>query len=170
MEAAIKKAKEVKDKPSMIRLTTTIGFGSKQEGTHGVHGNALKADDIQQVKTKFGFNPEESFVVPQEVYDMYHKKAAEGGALEQEWNDLLSKYGKEHPELHKDLTRRLRGELPEGWQKALPTYKPTDSAIASRKLSEAVLEAIHDKIPELMSGSADLTGSNNTIWKVCKKR
>ena len=167
MEEAIKKAQQVKDKPSVIKLTTTIGFGSRDQGTHSVHGNALKKDDITQIKQKFGFNPEETFVVPQEVYDLYHKKAAEGAALEQQWNDLLSKYSKEYPELHKDLVRRLSGQLPEGWQKALPTYKPTDSAIASRKLSEAILEAIHDKVPELISGSADLTGSNNTIWKVC---
>lgn len=166
MEAAIKKAQEVKDKPSVIKLTTTIGFGSKEQGTHGVHGNALKADDIQQIKQKFGFSHEQTFVVPQEVYDLYHKKASEGAAVEQQWNDLLSKYGQQFPDLHKDLVRRMSGSLPEGWQTALPTYKPTDSAVASRKLSEAVLNAIHDKVPELISGSADLTGSNNTIWKV----
>merc|ERR1712130_275334 len=68
-------------------------------------------------------------------------------------------------ELAADLKRRLTGKLPEGWQNKLPVYKPTDGAMASRKLSEAVLEAIHDTVPELMSGSADLTGSNNTRWK-----
>jgi len=165
IEAAIKKAKEVKDKPSMIKLTTTIGFGSKLAGTGGVHGNPLKEDDAKQVKSKFGFDPEKSFVVPQEVYDMYHKHAAEGAAAEKEWNELFEKYSKEHPELHKDLARRLSNKLPEGWQNKLPVYKPTDPAIASRKLSESVLEAIHEVVPELISGSADLTGSNNTRWK-----
>ncbi|MBO1764874.1 transketolase, partial [Escherichia coli] len=96
---------------------------------------------------------------------MYHKHAAEDAAAEEEWNKLLKKYGEEHKELHADLTRRLTRDLPEGWQKALPTYKPSDPAIASRKLSESVLEAIHDVVPELLSGSADLTGSNNTRWK-----
>ncbi|TKA49849.1 putative transketolase, partial [Cryomyces minteri] len=165
IEAAIKKAKEVTDKPSVIKLTTTIGFGSKLQGTGGVHGNPLKADDIKSVKEKFGFDPEKTFVVPQEVTDMYHKHAAEGAAAEQEWNQLFEKYGKEHKAEHDDLVRRLTGALPEGWQTKLPTYKPTDPAIASRKLSESVLEAIHEAVPELMSGSADLTGSNNTIWK-----
>lgn len=165
IEKAIAEAKAVTDKPSMIRLTTTIGFGSLLQGTGGVHGNALKEDDCKQVKQKFGFNPEESFVVPQEVYDLYKKHADEGAAAEQEWNQLLEKYSAEHKELAADLKRRLTKKLPEGWQEKLPVYKPTDKAVATRKLSESVLEAIHDAVPELLSGSADLTGSNNTRWK-----
>ena len=165
MEAAIKKAQEVKDKPSMIKLTTTIGFGSKLQGTGGVHGNPLKEDDCKAVKEKFGFDPSKSFVVPQEVYDSCNKVASNGAAAEQEWNQLFEKYAKEHKDAHADLSRRLSGMLPEGWQKSLPTYKATDKAIASRKLSESVLQAIFNAVPELMSGSADLTGSNNTRWK-----
>lgn len=167
IEAAIAKAKEVKDKPSMIKIRTTIGFGSKLQGTGGVHGNPLKKEDAEQVKEKFGFKKDESFVVPQEVYDLYSKHAAEGAAAEQAWNDLFKKYQEEHKELGADLARRLdpKKPLPEGWEKHLPVYKPTDPAVASRKLSESVLEAIHDVIPELLSGSADLTGSNNTRWK-----
>ncbi|KAJ5382402.1 Transketolase C-terminal/Pyruvate-ferredoxin oxidoreductase domain II [Penicillium concentricum] len=165
IEAAIRKCQQVTDKPSVIKLTTTIGFGSKLAGTGGVHGNPLKADDAQSVKKLFGFNPEESFAVPQQVYDMYHKHAAEGAAKEQEWNQLFEKYQSEHKTEGADLARRLSGKLPEGWEKKLPVYKPTDAAVASRKLSEACLEAIHDILPELVSGSADLTGSNNTRWK-----
>ena len=165
IEAAIEKARQVKYKPSVIKLTTTIGFGSKLQGTGGVHGNPLKADDCKQVKQKFGFDPEQSFVVPQQVYDKYHKHAAEGAAKEQEWNQLFEKYGREYKAEHADLKRRLTGELPEGWQKQLPTYKPTDPAIASRKLSESVLSSIYKAVPELIGGSADLTGSNLTRWK-----
>lgn len=165
IEAAIEEARQVKDKPSMIKLTTTIGFGSKLQGTGGVHGNPLKADDIKQVKEKFGFDPEQSFVVPQKVYDMYHQHGADGAAKEQEWNQLFEKYGQQFQSEHADLKRRMSGILPEGWQKKLPTYKPTDSAVASRKLSETVLTSVHDVIPELVGGSADLTGSNLTRWK-----
>lgn len=149
----------------MIKLTTTIGFGSILQGTGGVHGNPLKGDDVKQLKEKFGFDPSKTFVVPQEVYDQYHAHAAEGAAAEEEWNSLFSKYSKDFPELAADLKRRLTRDLPEGWQEKLPTYKPSDPAIASRKLSESVLEAIHEAVPELLSGSADLTGSNNTRWK-----
>ena len=165
IEAAIQKAKDVKDKPSVIKLTTTIGFGSKLQGTGGVHGNALKADDIEQVKKKFGFNPEETFVVPSEVYELYGKHSAEGAAAEKKWNDLLEKYAGEFKDEAADLKRRHSRKLPEGWEKSLPVYKPTDGAVATRKTSEKVLESIHKAVPELLSGSADLTGSNNTRWK-----
>ncbi|RQM05328.1 hypothetical protein DH86_00001868 [Scytalidium sp. 3C] len=165
IEAAIKKCQAVKDKPSLIKLRTIIGYGSKLQGTHSVHGSPLKADDIKQIKEKFGFDPEKSFVVPQEVYDLYNKKSAEGAALQQEWEKQLEKYSEKHGAEAADLKRRLTGELPEGWQKKLPVYSPSDAAVASRKLSETVLTAIHEVIPELVGGSADLTGSNLTRWK-----
>ena len=130
-----------------------------------MHGNPLKPDDAANVKKLFGFDPEKSFVVPQQVYDLYHKHSAEGAAKEQEWNMLLQKYGSAYKDEHADLLRRLTGKLPGGWEKSLPTFKPSDAAAASRKLSEAVLESIHSVIPEFLSGSADLTGSNNTRWK-----
>ncbi|KAK1967408.1 transketolase [Colletotrichum sublineola] len=165
IEKAIAQAQKSKDKPTLIKLRTTIGFGSLQQGTHGVHGSPLKADDIKQLKEKFGFNPEQSFVVPQEVYDQYHKHAAEGAAAEEEWNKLFAKYSEKYPNEAKDLSRRLKGDLPEGWEKHLPVYTPNDPAIASRKLSETVLQKIHQVVPELLGGSADLTGSNLTRWK-----
>jgi len=165
IEKAIAEAKKVTNKPSVIKLRTTIGFGSKLQGTGGVHGNALKSDDAKQIKEKFGFNGDESFVVPQKVYELYGKHADEGAAAEAEWNKLFEKYGQEHKAEHAEFARRFSGKLAEGWEKKLPTYKPSDSAIASRKLSEAVLEALHNELPELFGGSADLTGSNNTRWK-----
>lgn len=120
IEKAIAIAKSVKDKPTVIKLTTTIGYGSKLAGTGGVHGSPLKADDAAQVKEKFGFDPTKSFDVPQQVYDLYAKTAARGAAAEEAWNQLFAKYKGEYPELHADLARRLTGKLPEGWQKSLP--------------------------------------------------
>lgn len=165
IDAALKKATESKDKPTIIKLKTTIGFGSTQQGTHGVHGSPLKADDIKQLKERFGFNPEESFAVPQEVYDAYNKVASSGAAAEKEWNQLFAKYGEKYKSEHDNLVRRQTGDLPEGWEKALPTYTPADAAVASRKLSETVLTKLEAVIPELIGGSADLTGSNLTRWK-----
>ncbi|KJZ79662.1 Transketolase [Hirsutella minnesotensis 3608] len=165
IEAAIQKCKDVKDKPSMIKLKTTIGYGSLQQGTHGVHGSPLKPDDIKQVKKKWGFNPDESFQVSKEVYELYGKHASDGAAAEEKWNQLFSNYGKQFPKEHADLSRRLKCDLPQGWEKSLPVYTPSDSAIATRKLSETVLGKIESAVPELFGGSADLTGSNLTRWK-----
>lgn len=165
IEAAIKECQSVKDKPSMIKLRTTIGYGSLKQGTHGVHGAPLKSDDIKQLREKFGFDTEKAFNVPQEVYDLYGKHSSDGAAAEEKWNQLLSKYAEKFPTEHADLARRLRGELPEGWEKSLPVYTTSDAAVASRKLSEIVLQKIFDVIPELIGGSADLTGSNLTRTK-----
>ncbi|KAJ7172684.1 transketolase [Mycena filopes] len=162
---AISEARLEKGKPTLIKLKTTIGFGSKEQGTHGVHGSPLKADDIIALKTKFGFSPDEKFHVPKETYDAYAEVAKRGAALEASWNELLASYGKKYPTEHAELTRRISGELPQGWEKSLPVYKTSDAAQASRKLSEIVLTALSPVIPDLMGGSADLTGSNLTKVK-----
>ena len=163
---AIQKAKESKDKPTLIKMTTTIGYGSLMAGSHSVHGAPLKSDDIKQMKKKFGFDPEKSFVVPQEVYDLYQTKIlTPGQKANAEWDAMFEKYQKEFPELGSELKRRLAGELPANWDAALPNYTPKDSAVATRKLSEAVLQHIYSVLPELIGGSADLTPSNLTRWK-----
>ncbi|KAK3845674.1 MAG: transketolase [Linnemannia gamsii] len=162
---AIEEAKKVTDKPSLIKVFTTIGFGSLQQGTEKVHGSPLKADDIVQLKKAFGFNPEEYFAVPKTTYDLYHAHASKGAKLNQEWDHLLEKYAGSHPQLAAELKRRLAKKLPEGWAKELPRFTPADKPAATRKLSEAVLNKIADLLPELIIGSADLTGSNLTRWK-----
>lgn len=126
---------------------------------------ALKADDIVQLKAKFGFASDQSFQVPQAAYDYYAEFGKRGAALEAEWNSLLASYGQKYPKEHAELTRRISGKLPEGWEKALPIYKPTDSAVASRKLSEIALTKLAPVLPDLLGGSADLTGSNLTKVK-----
>lgn len=163
---AIAQAKKSADKPTLIKMTTTIGYGSLNAGSHAVHGSPLKPEDVKQLKQKWGFNPDKSFVVPQEVYDFYQAKILNPGvAAEKEWNALFASYQQKYPELGAQLARRLAGKLPEGWEKVLPTYTPADSAVATRKLSEFVLDKIYDELPELMGGSADLTPSNLTRAK-----
>ncbi|KAI0928301.1 hypothetical protein AcV5_005910 [Taiwanofungus camphoratus] len=162
---AILEAQKEKKKPTLIRVRTTIGYGSKQQGTHGVHGAPLKADDIVSLKTKVGFPPEQSFYVPSETYRAYAEVGTRGAALEKKWEALLAAYGQKYPKEYAELTRRIAGKLPAGWEKALPVYKPSDPAQASRKLSEIVLTALCPIMPELIGGSADLTSSNLTRTK-----
>ena len=158
---AIEQAK-ASDKPTLIRLTTTIGFGSLQAGTHGVHGAPLKADDIKQLKEKFGFNPEETFKVPPEVYEDYAKHVKANQEIEAKWYQTFNEYKAKYPTEGAELARRLDGKLPENWTEALPTYTPEDKPLATRKLSEMLLSSVFPKVPELIGGSADLTGSNLT--------
>jgi transketolase len=126
---------------------------------------ALKADDIVQLKNKFKFPPDQHFYVPKETHDTYAEFGKRGAALEAQWNALLATYGEKYPKEHAELVRRIEGTLPEGWEQTIPVYKPADAAQASRKLSEIVLTAITSALPELIGGSADLTGSNLTKVK-----
>lgn len=159
---AIAKAKLSKDKPTCIKMTTTIGFGSLNQGTSGVHGSPLKPDDIKQVRAKFGFNPEESFTVPEDVAAYWKTVQEAGEKANKEWDVLFDAYIEEYPELGEELSRRLDGNLPANWEKLLPVYTPADKAIASRKLSEIVIGKLEQALPELIGGSADLTPSNLT--------
>ncbi|GAA5904952.1 hypothetical protein JCM8208_007235 [Rhodotorula glutinis] len=162
---AIEQARAEKNKPSLIRLKTTIGFGSRDQGTHGVHGNPLKADDTVEIKKKFGFNPEEFFVVPDETKKIYGDIAQRGAEAEAKWQKSFDEYKAKYADEAADIERRVAGKLPQGWEKALPEFKPTDDAVASRKLSEVLLAKLSTVIPELVSGSADLTPSNLARWK-----
>lgn len=163
---AIAQAKTSVNKPTMIKLTTTIGFGSLKAGDHSVHGSPLGKDDLRQIKSKFGFNPDKSFQVPQEVYDHYQNTILKPGQeANNKWNDLLKQYQQKFPELGAELERRLAGELPQGWESKLPTYKPGESALATRKLSEMLFQNLNEAVPEIIGGSADLTPSNLTRWK-----
>lgn len=166
LTAALEEARADKDRPTLIKIRTVIGFGSGKAGTHGVHGAPLGKADLAHVKEKFGFNPTESFVVRQAVYDYYHAHAAHGKLMNDEWDAMFGKYAEAHPALAADFQRRMSGHLPADWKSKLPTYSHTEAkAAATRNRSEEVLNALALTIPELMGGSADLTPSNLTFLK-----
>ncbi|RKO96688.1 transketolase, partial [Caulochytrium protostelioides] len=162
---AIAEAKKVTDKPTLIKVRTTIGFGSLKQGEEAVHGAALGDADVAQVKKKFGFDPEVKFHVDDAVYKHYHDVAARGRAAREAWQTQLERYSQSHPQEHAELSRRLAQKLPDGWAAKLPTVTAKDGAIATRKASEKVLNAICDVLPEIIGGSADLTPSTLTRWK-----
>lgn len=123
---------------------------------------------MANTKTKLGFNPEQFFHVPNEVSAYWSDVTKKNQAIETEWNALYAKYKQVHPKLAQELERRFSKKLPENFKDILPKYTPKDSAIATRKLSETLLNKIADHLPELFGGSADLTGSNLTRWKTAK--
>jgi transketolase len=158
---AVTEAKKVTDKPTLIKIRTTIGLGSKNENTHSVHGAPLKADDLAATKEKFGLKGDQSFYVPEQA-KKYYDKTASGAELEKKWSELFAKYKTAHPDLAKEYERRFAGKLPADWKKNLPKYTPNDKAMATRQFSEAVLNACAAALPEIVGGSADLTPSNLT--------
>lgn len=163
---AIEAAKAVTDKPSFIKVTTTIGYGSPNKAnTAGVHGSALGADEIKLTRENLGWQ-HEPFVVPEDSLKHMRKAVERGANYEAEWNKAWSNYQSKYAQEAAEFEQYLTNKLPEGWEKALPTYKPEDKPLATRKTSENTLNALAPIIPQLIGGSADLTHSNLTYLKV----
>ena len=165
LDTAIAQAKRVSDRPSLIIVRTHIGWGSPhKQDTAEAHGAPLGADEVKATKQNLGWPSLEPFYVPDEALENWRTAKARGAKLEGDWTKKLESYRAAHPELAAELERRLAGRLPPGWDAALPVFGPKD-AQATRAASGKVLNALAAKLPELLGGSADLTGSNNTEIK-----
>lgn len=165
IEAAIAAAKAVTDKPSLIKVTTTIGYGApNKQNTGGVHGAPLGADENKLTRENLGW-PYEPFVVPDDALAHMRKAIERGASLEAEWQEIWAQYKTKYAQEAAEFERWLSGKLPDGWDKVLPTYTPEDKPLASRKHSENCLNALAPVLPELFGGSADLTHSNLTELK-----
>jgi transketolase len=163
---AIEAAKAVTDKPSLIKVTTTIGYGSPNKAnTAGVHGAALGGDEVRATRENLGWEYE-PFVVPEDALKHLRQAVERGANYEAEWQEVLAQYQAKYPQEAAEFERITSGKLPQGWERALPTYTPEDKAQATRKFSEATLNALAPVVPELIGGSADLTHSNNTYIKI----
>jgi len=165
LEQAINDAKMETSRPSLIKVTTTIGYGSSKAGTAGVHGAPLGHADLANVKKMYGFPEDESFNVPADVAAAFLAKKSAGAAKHAAWSSLFESYRIAHPELAAEFERRQAGRLPEGWRDALPKWTPEDKALATRQASQIVLNKLAEAVPELVGGSADLTPSNLTKFK-----
>jgi transketolase len=163
---AIEAAKAVKDKPSLIKVTTTIGYGSPNKAnTADVHGAALGADEVKLTREKLGWEYE-PFVLPEDALSHMRQAVERGASLEAEWNETWAQYKAKYAEEAAEFERLISGKLPDGWADVLPTYKPEDKALATRKHSEICLNALAKVLPEVIGGSADLTHSNYTELKI----
>jgi len=165
VDAAITQAQASTDKPTMIVCKTTIGEGSpNRQGTAKAHGEALGADEVKLVRERLGWTWE-PFVIPEEVYTAWDARPA-GLAAETKWVDAFEAYSKAYPELAVEFARRIDNELPKNWAQtavdAAVAAQTKAETVASRKASQIALEAFTKALPELLGGSADLTGSNLT--------
>jgi transketolase len=162
---ATEAANGVSDKPSLVIVRTEIGYGSPKEGTFGVHGSPLNAEEVVATKRKLGFPSEEPFFIPEEALAYLRGAVARGKEAEAAWRSRLDAFGKSHPELAAELERTLKAELPDGWDAGLPTFTPAEKPVATRAAGGKVINAIAARVPELVGGSADLNPSTDTGLK-----
>lgn len=165
VDAAVREAKSVTDKPSLLCCKTIIGFGSPNKAnSHDCHGSALGADEVALVRERLQW-PYAPFEIPGEIYAAWD--ATEKGAqVQQEWDALFADYAKQWLELAAEFTRRMKGDLPAGWAENMQKYvhdlQSHPAALATRQVSQKCLNHFADMLPELMGGSADLSPSNLT--------
>jgi transketolase len=166
--AALRAARAETQRPSLLCCRTIIGWGAPhKQGTPATHGEALGADEVAATRQAIGW-PYEPFVVPEEIRAQWDHRRR-GAATEAAWHDLLLRYRDAHPELARELDRRIRGDLPPNWSNAVATATTAmaaqTAAKATRQSSQAVLDILAPAVPELLGGSGDLTGSNNTLFR-----
>lgn len=165
LDMAIENAKADK-RPSLIVVRSTIGIGMPTKaGTAAAHGEPPGEEELNGAKANLGWPIEPRFLIPDDVRKHFREAGAASGQRQSEWQDLFDEYAKAHPDLAAQFVRTFAGELPEGLEQNLPDYTPDTKGMATRASSGKVLNAIAAHIPELMGGSADLTGSNKTDIK-----
>ncbi|MFL5599459.1 MAG: transketolase [Gemmatimonadaceae bacterium] len=163
---AIDAAKAEQSKPSLIVVRSHIGYGSPHKhDTAEAHGSPLGQDEITLTKQALGYPSQEAFYVAPEALRYWRDAGKQRARAQDDWKRTYDAYKAANPGLEKELQRRLRGELPNGWEDAIPVFTAKDGNVASRAASGVVINAIARKIPELMGGSADLASSTNTIIK-----
>jgi transketolase len=161
--AAIEAAKAETGKPSLIRLKTIIGWPApNKQNTGGVHGSKLGGEELAATKEALGFDPEQSFVVTPEVIDFTRRAVERGQKARAAWQTEFDAWAAAQPERKALHDRLWAGELPKGFDEALPVFEASEKGVATRAASGKVLSALADVMPELWGGSADLAGSNNT--------
>ena len=171
IKAAIEEARAESDRPTLICCQTIIGFGSpNKQGKEECHGAPLGDDEIQLARENLGwkYGP---FEIPEEIYQGWDARE-KGAAAEAAWNERFAAYAQAHPELAAEFERRMAGELPadfstKAWEKVMEADAQA-AKVATRKASQNALNAFGPMLPELMGGSADLAGSNLTLWSGSK--
>ncbi len=171
VKAAIEEAQSDSTKPSLICCKTIIGWGSpNKQGTASTHGAPLGEDEIQQVRVEIGWG-HEPFQIPDNIYSEW-SATERGAAFENQWQERFNEYQNKYPDCAAEFLRRVNGKLPDNWsiesQKVINCAVDEKKTVATRKASELALDGYAKLLPELIGGSADLTGSNNTWWSGSK--
>jgi len=163
--AAIEEARNETGRPSIIACRTHIGYASPLQDTHAAHGKALDADQMKATKRALGWPEDEMFLVPDRAKTHFGEVARKGQAAQADWQAAFDRYAAQYPELAAEWRAAWAGELPAGWDAGLPSWKPEDGPMATRKAAGAALEAIRKSCWSLIGGCADLASSTNTLPK-----
>ncbi len=168
IKAAIVSAGLDPERPTLICCKTIIGFGApRKQGKESAHGSALGRDEVAAARLQLGWT-HAPFVIPDAIYDAWNAEAR-GAERETTWNALFARYAQAHPEPAAEFERRMAGELPAAWaahaEATIRKLQAEGPAVASRKASQMAIDAFAPLLPELIGGSADLAGSNLTLWK-----
>ncbi|MBC7447070.1 MAG: transketolase [Hymenobacteraceae bacterium] len=164
IDAAIKAAQAETNRPSLIAVRTIIGFGMPAAGTRKAHSDAPGADAVKATKKNLGWPEDAQFLIPDEALAHFRTAVTDGAKREQEWNILVDRYEAANAEQGAAWRRTMAGTLPDGWEKALPTFADA-KPMATRAASGEVINALAKVLPQLIGGSADLAPSNNTDIK-----
>lgn len=160
---ALAAARRSEDKPTFINCHTVIGIGSAVAGDAKAHGAAFGEEDVRNIHKTFGFDPEDRFNVPEQVYDFFRGHQKSRAERVQEWESLLDAYCDAHADLGAELRQRIKGELPNGWEEVIPKTFPAGDT-ASRKSAGLVCNPLAKAIPNFMVGTADLSPSVFMDW------
>jgi transketolase len=162
--AAIREAQSVGDRPSLISVKTTIGYGMPTAGTRKAHSDAPGPEAVKETKRHLGWPEDKFFYIPEAALNHFREAVARGAQAESEWKATVGEFGQKHPELGQSWHEVMNGELPEGWEAHLPSFAD-GKAVATRAASGEVINALAPHLPMLVGGSADLAPSNNTDIK-----
>ncbi len=166
LDAAVRSARGEKGAPSLISVRTEIGYGAPTKaGTFEAHGSPLGPEEVKAAKENLGWPVEPDFFVPPQALEVFRQAVPRGKEQHEGWRRKLTAYAAQHPEPARELGRRIARDLPKGWDEGLPTFPADPKGQATRKASEATMQALAERLPELMGGSADLNPSTFTWLK-----
>ena len=164
LTGAAEAAKEVTDRPSLVIVGSHIGYGSPhKQDSYKAHGSPLGEEEVRLTKEVYGWDPDAQFYVPDEALAHFRETIPRGRELVADWNRRLEVYRSAEPEAYEELALVMERRLPDGWDRDVPKFRPEGGMIATRKASQKVIQWAAERVPQLVSGSADLEPSTLTV-------